>query len=288
MPVSLLVPLALMLTLVSCWLVPLRMTVLLAVVVTGFGLIVEVFDLIAIPVILLLAGSGWYLSRQQGMFWLRILAGLVFTVLSISLAAHWLPGFHNVQVLDRQVVKAGSPPLTLFYNVDKPWVGLVILLFCIPLLKTWRHWLKAFKQVVMPVCIMLPLVFGIGLITGFVHWQPEWPQVALLFLLNNLLFTSLVEEAFFRGFIQKSLKEYWQNCSWGACSWGAYAALIIAALLFGLAHFAGGPEYMILAALAGGFYGWSYQRTGSIEMAVFSHWVLNTCHFLFFSYPSVS
>lgn len=282
-PSTLLVPLALMLTLVSCWFVPLRITALMAVMVVGFGLMVDVLDLITIPSLLLLAGSAWYLARQQGALWLRVIAGVIFIALSVALAVHRLPGFHNIQVLDQQVIKANSVPFSLFYNVDKPWIGLVIILSCIPLLRTTRDWRQAFRRVLLPVTVMLPVVFAVGLLAGFVRWQPAWPQFAVLFLLNNLLFTSLAEEAFFRGFIQKSLHEHWQHFSWGAGG-----ALAVAALLFGLAHYAGGPVYMALATLAGGFYGWSYQRTGSIEMAIFSHWLLNACHFLFFTYPVVS
>ena len=276
----LLVPLLLMLTLVSCWFVPLAVTIVLAVVVMGAGLASGVLEPVAIPAILLLAGSGWWLARQQGSKLFRVLAGIVFILVSFALASHWLPGFHNVQVLNNQVIKGNSAPFTLFYNVDKPWVALVILLSCLPLLKSTHDWKSALQRAWLPVAIMIPVVFSAGLFSGFVRWQPELPQLAFLFLLNNLIFTSLAEEAFFRGFIQKSLTEHWQHYRWGNMM-----ALASAAVLFGLAHFAGGPVYMLLAAVAGAFYGWSYQRSGAIEMAVFSHWLLNTCHFLFFTYP---
>ena len=276
----LLVPLFLMLTLVSCWFVPRTITIGLAIAVVGAGLVTGVLEPVAIPALLLLAGSGWWLAQRQGNKLFRVLAGIVFILTSIALASHWLPGFHNVQVLNNQVIKGKSAPFTLFYNVDKPWVALVILLSCIPLLKRAQDWKSALQRTWLPVVIMLPVVFGAGLLSGFVRWQPELPQMALLFLLNNLLFTVLAEEAFFRGFIQKSLTEHWQHHRWGNM-----AALALAAMLFGLAHFAGGPIYMVLAALAGAFYGWSYQRSGSVEMAVLSHWLLNTGHFLFFTYP---
>ncbi len=269
-----------MITLMSCWLVTQTATIALAVVVIGIGLISDVIDLGALPFIALLACSGWWVAQKQGHVLTRWLAGMLFIALSIALASHWLPGFHNIRVLNYQAIKSDSVPFSMFINIDKPWIGLVILLSCLPLLKTCQDWQQAFQRVWLPVGLMLLMVFSAALFIGFVRWQPELPQITLLFLLNNLLFTSLSEEVFFRGFIQKSLMEKWQNYHWGAG-----VAIIVSALIFGLAHFAGGPSYMALSALAGAFYGWSYQRTGAIEMAIFSHWLLNTCHFLFFTYP---
>ena len=275
----LLVPLALMATLVSCWLVPRVITLALAMLVIGFGLIFDGIDLIALPFLLILGFSGWWWAQKERGLW-RWFAGLIFTLTSIALFHHWLPGFNNVPVIDHLVLKADSAPFTLYYNLDKPWVGLVLLLTSVPLLSSGTQWQKVFRRALWPTGLMLPVVFALGLIAGFVRWQPAWPNMALLFLLNNLLFTALTEEVFFRGFIQKSLEKRWQRYSWGK-----FGALGLAAILFGLDHYSGGPVYMALAAIAGCFYGWSYQRTGSIEMAILTHWLLNLCHFFFFSYP---
>lgn len=277
---SFLVPLAMMLTLVSCWLVPRVLTIVLAVAVIGFGLIADVFDLVAIPPLMLLAGSGWLLAQKLGSGWITLMAGAVFVMLSIGLAAHWLPGFNNVLVLSNEVIKENSAPYTLYFNVDKPWVALVILLSCTPLLRSADGWKRSFHRALLPFTLMLPVVFGVAMILGFVSWEPEWPAGTLFFLISNLLLTSLAEAAFFRGFIQKSLSEHW--CRY---HWGSPAALIVTAVLFGLAHYPGGPVYMALVTLAGLFYGWCYQRTGSIEVTVFSQWLVNSGHFLFFTYP---
>ena len=57
---------------------------------------------------------------------------------------------------------------------------------------------------------------------------------------------TLAEEALFRGYIQERLGRLWR-----ARRWGADAALLCAAALFGLAHYAGGWQWMLLAGLAG-------------------------------------
>ncbi len=73
----------------------------------------------------------------------------------------------------------------------------------------------------------------------------------------------MAEEAFFRGFIQKNLSLMMKKIRHGD-----YLALLIAALLFGLAHYAGGTKYVILATVAGMGYGWVYLTTKRIEGSI--------------------
>lgn len=281
-PIQTLVPATLMLTILSCWCVPKRYTGGLIFATLAAGLWCDVITAVALPSLALLAISGWGAVNGKG--WLRPLATLLFILTSIILACHWLPGFHNILIWNHETVKADSVPFTLFYNVDKPWIGLVILLVCTPLLKSSDQWRQAIWRSLLPIAVMLPVVFGVGMLIGFVRWQPAWTELGGWFLLNNLVFTAVAEEAFFRGFIQESLSEHLSEQGSGF-SYGKEFALLITAILFGLAHYAGGPVYMMLAALAGLFYGWSYMRSGSIEMAILTHWFLNAGHFIFFSYP---
>jgi membrane protease YdiL (CAAX protease family) len=62
-------------------------------------------------------------------------------------------------------------------------------------------------------------------------------------------------------------------------------AISAGAVLFGLAHFAGGATYVTLATAAGAGYGIVYHRTRSIEMSMLVHFGLNATHFLLFAYP---
>ena len=63
------------------------------------------------------------------------------------------------------------------------------------------------------------------------------------------------------------------------------AALVVAAVLFGLLHYAGGLQYVIAGIVAGAGYGWAYLRTGRIEAAMAVHFLVNAAHFLLFVYP---
>lgn len=60
------------------------------------------------------------------------------------------------------------------------------------------------------------------------------------------------------------------------------------AALFGLAHWAGGWSYVLLAALAGLGYALAFRASGRIEMAILAHFGLNAVHFLLLTYPGLA
>ena len=107
--------------------------------------------------------------------------------------------------------------------------------------------------------IYTPLALALGLSLGFLHPHGGWPglgpiAVAWVF---TFLFIAVPEELFFRGWLQNLLEK----------RLGRYGALFVTACLFGLAHFNKRAvhfnwRYVLLAAVAGIFYGraWRAQR----------------------------
>jgi membrane protease YdiL (CAAX protease family) len=107
--------------------------------------------------------------------------------------------------------------------------------------------------------IYTPIALALGLALGFLHIHPVWPGFgAIAFAwIFTFLFVAVPEELFFRGWIQNVL-ERWI---------GRWAALATTAALFGLSHFNKRAlpfnwRYVLLAAIAGIFYGraWRAQR----------------------------
>jgi membrane protease YdiL (CAAX protease family) len=105
--------------------------------------------------------------------------------------------------------------------------------------------------------------------------------VFLIWAVTNLFFTCLSEEAFFRGFVLAELARP------GGRAWLAIA-VIVSAVLFGLAHFGGGITYVIAGVIAGLGYGLAYARTRRVEAAMVVHFAVNAVHFLFFTYPRLA
>jgi membrane protease YdiL (CAAX protease family) len=209
------------------------------------------------------------------------LAAFGIIVLGVLLGMHALPGFHNWLVLDKVVLSSGAEPYTLYLNFDKTLVGIFILGLCNPeRLTGTASWRRALRTAA-PVALILLLGVALSaLALRYLTWQPKWTPLFWIWAANNLLFTCLSEEAFFRGFIQQELASTLRDVRHGAA-----VAIAASAVLFGLAHFAGGASYVMLAAVAGLGYAIVYHRTVSIEMSMLTHFTLNAMHFLLFTYP---
>jgi uncharacterized protein len=128
------------------------------------------------------------------------------------------------------------------------------------------------------------LVFGataIPLGTGihFIQFAPRWAEwKSFLFVFVAILwFTAWPEEFLFRGLLQNILSKSTKS---DAAGWWT------ASVLFGFSHITnmGFPNwrYVILASIAGLFYGWTWRKTGSIFASAIVHALVDaTWHFLF-------
>jgi len=225
---------------------------------------------------------AWRAREAQGP-WLRVPL-LVLTGLSaFLLALHRVPGFFNPVVAEGIVFSSGAPPLSLRLNLDTALAGIVLMgVFCKPLrdADAWRTMLKR----VWPVLpATLAVVLGVGWGLGYVRPDLKWTAYSAFFLLSNLLITCVTEEAFFRGFLLAGFAR-----ALGRWQAGDAIALVLSAVLFGMAHARGGLPLVLLAAIAGLFYGGAYLRTRRIEGAILTHFALNAVHFIAFTYPALT
>lgn len=202
----------------------------------------------------------------------------LFLALAALLFLHLLPGFHNLRAIEPAPLSPDAVPFGMYLNLDKPLVAFWVVLALAPPMAaaTLRATLSA-ALLAWTAAVLACL--GCALALGVVGWAPKWPQAGGIWLINNALLVTLAEEALFRGYVQQRLAERWRHRAWGA-----WAALTVAAVLFGLAHYAGGWQWMLLASLAGLAYGAAY-RYGGLSAAVLAHLGLNAAHFGLFTYP---
>lgn len=202
-------------------------------------------------------------------------------VVALLLGLHALPGFRNFLALDDVVLSPGAEPYTLYLNIDKTVVGLcLIALLHKRLLGSLQAWGRAVRRAMPLIAINTSVVALFAMALGYLVWQPKWTPLFWIWAASNLFLTCLSEEALFRGFIQRELAEALKGKSFGT-----WLPIAVSAVLFGLAHFGGGWNYVALATAAGLGYAIVYHRTRSIEMAMLAHFALNATHFLLFTYP---
>jgi membrane protease YdiL (CAAX protease family) len=215
---------------------------------------------------------------------LQLPAAAVVVILSFLLGAHLLPGFQNPALVRDLVLSAGASPYTRYLSFDKALVGLLLTgLLGEGLLHSRRDWLEALQRAAPWILATIVLVLGLTYALGYVALAPKWTSFFWPWAVTNLFFTCLAEEAFFRGFLQRELSRTLMGFGGGQL-----LAVGGSAALFGLAHWAGGWSYVLLAALAGLGYALAFRATGRIETAILAHFGLNTVHFLLLTYPGLA
>lgn len=92
-------------------------------------------------------------------------------------------------------------------------------------------------------------------------------------LVGFLIVYPVLEELVFRGLVQDTLQR--QPVLARTC-WGVNGAIVIAALLFALAHLFAQPWPWALAVLAPGIvFGWAYHRYGTVLAPILLHVLYN-------------
>lgn len=289
--------LAMSLVILSTWLPvkPLTKTVIAGLFVAGlfgFGYL-QLTAIVAIAVL----GALAFAANRPSPAWLKWIWVILWFLLAAAMMLHWIPGFHNMLVVEDQVMKAGSLPFSLNWNFDKPFVGWTLLVFCSLVLINPKALIKQAHWGLLILLIGNSLLIGLALASGIVRWDPQWVNITWIFLANNLLMTCVAEEVVFRGVLQSYLsKKFGQwigaqsapETSKLIPSKGDLFALCLTSLVFGLVHFAGGPGLIVFATIAGLVYGYAYWKTQSLEWAILAHFSLNALHFVFFSYPMLA
>ncbi len=214
---------------------------------------------------------------------IQFVAALIIIVLSVLLATHSLPGFFNPPAIREIVLSEGAPPYSQNLNFDKALVGLLLLAFFPNLIKTGRQWKTTLITIAPYAAFTIFIVAALSVASGYVRFDPKWTSIFYLWAFINLAFTCVAEEAFFRGFLQRHLANWLTPYRYGA-----YIACVVGAVCFGIAHFAGGIEYVILSTFAGFGYGWVFMKTNRVESAILTHFSLNATHFTLLTYPRLA
>jgi hypothetical protein len=118
-----------------------------------------------------------------------------------------------------------------------------------------------------------PAAIALGLALGFLHAHARWPEGWRLAgaLVFTFFFIAVPEELFFRGWMQ-NLLERRVGRGW---------ALVVTAVVFGMSHFNKRAvhfnwRYVLLAAIAGVFYGRAWRQERRVGASAVTHTLVDT------------
>ena len=128
----------------------------------------------------------------------------------------------------------------------------------------WSDWKSGLRELL----FFAPAVLALGMVLGFIHPHTNVPGVgkAVLTWAGIFVFVAVPEELFFRAWVQNLLER----------RVGRRNALLIASVLFGLSHFNKRSahfnwRYVILATIAGIFYGRAWREQRRVPASTITH-----------------
>lgn len=136
---------------------------------------------------------------------------------------------------------------------------------------SWRltDWRTGLRELI----FYMPIAITLGLAIGFLHWHEHINRPWLLpgVWIFTYLLIALPEEIFFRGWMQNLFER----------RIGRLASLVVTAVLFGLSHFNKRAvhfnwRYVLLAAIAGIFYGRAWRSERRIAASSITHACVDT------------
>jgi membrane protease YdiL (CAAX protease family) len=128
----------------------------------------------------------------------------------------------------------------------------------------WSDWKIGLRE----LAFFAPVVIAGGLALGFIHPHANVPALAkaILSWVGIFVFIAVIEELFFRAWVQNLLER----------RLGRKSALVIASILFGLSHFNKRSaqfnwRYVLLATVAGIFYGRAWRSERRVAASAITH-----------------
>jgi len=208
---------------------------------------------------------------------LKIIFNLAFFIFGLFFLFHKIPGIFNINIFHHYELSPNSYPYSLYFNFDKLLFGFLTLYFSQMALdkRTLKQNFRLLFQFFLLTCLIL---FCAAYLLNFIRYDFKIYSFTPLWFIHNFFLTVLIEETIFRGYILKKLLNTRQI--------GAFVAISLSAVLFGICHFNGGARLIILATIAGIFYGLVYLKTKHLQYSVLLHAAVNLTHFIFFSYPA--
>lgn len=209
------------------------------------GLFVGALQPLTLLTIPVLFGSLYVIQGRYNKT-IAAFAHIVFAALSFLLFFHFVPGISNFKIFDAVFVSERCTPFTMYLNMENGIIAFLLMYMIVPTSRTRVEWGQVFVSASIYGGLCIVSLMAAALATGFVKFNVKFPPQTFWFLMNNLMLVCIVQEAFFRGYVQKNLADFCEKHQLSKV-----VALVVASVIFGLRHYQSGVVMVILCRYVG-------------------------------------
>ncbi|MCI5051536.1 MAG: CPBP family intramembrane metalloprotease [Simkaniaceae bacterium] len=242
--------------------------------------IVSPFTIFVVVILLACHLLLHYELKWLAKFFLVIVTG----VISLLLNWHLIKGFSDVVLARGAAHSIHSLPYDYIVNYGTPFIGVFILALNSKLIEKRSDWGKtaamAIPYAIVSAVVLVLIGFGLKCIGYDFKFTPK----IVIWAFFNLILQVIPEEAFYRDYLQKNLRELFPSF------WANVSIYLVIAFFFALTHFMTVPKlsFAILSFIASLLYSGIYQLSGRPEGSMMCRFIVNIVHFWFFTYPIIA
>jgi hypothetical protein len=238
----------------------------------------------------------------------KFLAWLALFAMGVLYTTHSMPGISNLLLIS-QIQYKDSIPFDFWLNFDKAFYGFIIIAFSrYSLIRGFSEYTAMIISIKYEMIALFIILMLGGFMIGFLNFSPKLPFESGLWFAHNLFATAIPEEAFFRLFLQNAFIAYFTKYYYTFSNiWNlmdkAFILLgfhkheqnnqdtiaIFSIVLIAICIFLSqrqGISFGILSCIASIGYSWIFYKTKRIEASITAHVLINTAHYILFSYPA--
>ena len=250
---------------------------------TGLAVAAGAVSAVGLGALAVLLGIAWAAHRATGRS--RFLLIALFAALAVALSVQAVPGVGKLAWPSSLRLTPHAAAFTPTLSVGRVSAGLLLFALLVPRVSSVADVRRLWRPTLAIGLAGTALTVGVAVAMGYVRFEPKLPPGTAVFLLCNLLFACIAEESFFRGLLQEAMHRGAERSQRRGLH---VVAVAVSALVFGAAHAGGGWHFVVLATLGGLTNALVYAKARKVEASIFTHFLLNAVHFVFFTYPMLA
>lgn len=253
----------------SVWLLPAVYPVVAVMLIAGLTAYAGYMSFSSWIVLMILAITGYQLLQQDGkrniLLRLNILLIVFWALWSEDFQASIISWTNYFQML---TVKY---PIVVQVTFEKYFAAILLAAYVLKPRINLNYWRRGFSGtweilLLLYIVLLIPLTVILYIFSGL-----RIGHLSLVQLIFSLIIICFTEEILYRLILQNWCYQVLRGYSRSLASW---LAIVVVSLIYALFHIELGPLVVVIYFFIGSAYGYVYQKSGKIEVAILVHFAV--------------